>query len=377
MESTNAATSTSRKESEDAAVAAKKEADDAAKKKADDDAAKKKAEDDAAAKKKAEDDAAAKKKAEDDDAAKKKADDNAAAAKLAAGKSSGNKSLAENSEQERSDKEKSGSTVSSPALNSPVQSSARPFSLAIADSVKLAGSDAASANFQINVLPSITNLINLNLKETMSLKNATALMLDPSQLKLATDSTIRVYFVGEGAGYHNTLAFNFYMPGVNVSDQAASRDVITSSIKLIFPDASSSVSTYDPSSKAVRSTSNPLLPGDFVDLGTFQAKGRLDLALIANGASGGKDVFVASPARNDDHITHVVSFALKNSPYLIAAFEDLRGGGDRDYNDVIVAIDIGRANVARMVSAPVPPLAWTLAALMGVSAYWRRRFRAA
>lgn len=321
--------------------------------------------------KESEDQATAAKKAADD-AAKKKAEDDAAAAKLAAEKSSDGKSSTESS-----DDGKSGVTGVSSGVVSPVQSSARPFSLAIADSVKLAGSDAASANFQINVLPSITNLINLNLKETMSLKNATALMLDPSQLKLATDSTIRVYFVGEGAGYHNTLAFNFYMPGVNVSDQAASRDVITSSTKLIFPDASSSVSTYDPSSKAVRSTSNPLLPGDFVDLGTFQAKGRLDLALIANGASGGKDVFVASPARNDDHITHVVSFALKNSPYLIAAFEDLRGGGDRDYNDVIVAIDIGRANVARMVSAPVPPLAWTLAALMGVSAYWRRRFRTA
>lgn len=257
--------------------------------------------------------------------------------------------------------------------DSPVQSPARPFNLAIADDVQLAGSDAAAANFLANVLPSITTLLEANLRETVSVKNATALMLDPSQLKLATDSTIRVYFVGEGAGYHNTLAFNFYLPGVNTSDQAAARNIITAETKIIFPDASSSVSTYDPASKAVRTVSNPLLPGDFVDLGTFQARGRLDLALIANGAFGGKDVFVASPARNEDRITHVVTFALKNSPYLIAAFEDLRGGGDGDYNDVVVAIDIGRANVARMVSAPVPPLVWTLAALLSVSAWWRRR----
>lgn len=310
------------------------------------DAAATKAAADAAAKKEA--DAVAAKTAADDAAAKKEAD--YAEAKKAA-----------------------DDAAKVAAVTSPIQSAARPFNLAIVDTVKLAGSDTASVNFQINMLPSITNLINVNLKETVPLKNATAFMLDPSKLRLATDSTIRVYFVGEGAGYHNTLAFNFYQPGDNTSDQAASRSVITEATKIIFPDASSAVSTYDPASKAARTTTNPLLPGDFVDLGSFRAKGRLDLALISNGASGGKDVFVASPARNDDHITHVVTFAMKNSPYLIAAFEDMRGGGDRDYNDVVVAIDIGRANVARMVSAPVPPLAWTLAGLLGVAALWRRR----
>lgn len=262
-------------------------------------------------------------------------------------------------------------------VDSPVQAAARPFGLEIVDEVKLAGSDEASANFQAKVLPSITNLINVNLRETMPLKNAAGLMLDPSQLKLKTDSTIRVYFVGEGAGYHNSLAFNYYLPGFNMSDQAASRNVINDSAQLIFPDASSSVSSYDPASKAIRTASNPLLPGDFVNLGEYKAGGRLDLALIANGVFGGKDVFVASPAQNSDRITHVVSFALKDSPYLIVAFEDLRGGGDRDYNDVVVAIDIGRANVAKLVSAPVPPMGLTLSALLGVAAIWRRRLRTA
>jgi hypothetical protein len=259
----------------------------------------------------------------------------------------------------------------------PIQAAARPFDLAIVDSVRLAASDSAASNFRSNVLPSITQLIDVNLRERVSLRNATAMMLDPSQLRLAADSAVRVYFVGEGAGYHNSLAFNFYAPGDNPSDQAAARPVITPATRLIFPDASSSVSSYDPASKAVRTTQNPLLPGDFVDLGNFKAKGRLDLALIANGAAGGSDVFVASPARNPDRIPHVVTFALKDSPYLIAAFEDLRGGGDRDYNDVIVALDIGRANVERMVSAPVPPAALTLGGLLFVAALWRRRLAAA
>lgn len=313
----------------------------------------------------------------------KQAADDAAAQKAVAEEEA--KKITETAAAEKKSEDETGTTTPAASANisaeaasttpiySPVQASARPFDLAIANSVQLAGSNAGAANFQLNVLPSITNLINTNLRETVALKNATALMLDPSQLRLATDSTVRVYFVGEGAGYHNTLAFNLYVPGVNTSDQAASRSVITPATKIIFPDASSSVSLYDPAKTVARTATNPLLPGDFVDLGNFKAGGRLDLALIANGAYGGKDVFVASPARNDDHITHVVSFALKDSPYLIAAFEDLRGGGDRDYNDVVVAIDVGRANVAKMISAPAPPLGLTLTALLGVAAWWRRR----
>ena len=255
---------------------------------------------------------------------------------------------------------------------SPIQSAADPFGLAIVDKVRLAGSDATSTSFQKAVLPSITDLVNLNLKETVSLKNVSSQMLDPSLLNLATNSTVRVYFIGEGAGYHNTLAFNYQVANTPTTGKPIAAN-INSQTQIIFPDASSSVSTYDPASKAARTTSNPLLPGDFVDLGKFTSAGRLDLTLISNGASGGKDAFVASAAQNVDKINHVVAYAMKNSPFLIVAFEDLKGGGDKDYNDVVVALDVGRANVTRMVSGPTPPLALTLPALLGMAIWFRRR----
>jgi len=69
--------------------------------------------------------------------------------------------------------------------------------------------------------------------------------------------------------------------------------------------------------------------------------------------------------RNPDKLDHVVAFALPDSPYLIIAFEDMYGGGDRDYNDVIFALDIGRANIQNLISTPEPQTWAILAGFLG------------
>ena len=253
-----------------------------------------------------------------------------------------------------------------------IQSKAQPLGLSIVDKVQTAGSDAASADFQKNVLPSVTNLINTNLKEYTNFTKANSFNLDPAKLLMSVDSTARVYFLGEGAGYRNTLGFNTLAPGTDMPKSS-----LTDSAQLIFPDASSAVSTYDPSSKVVRTASTPLLPGDFVDLGKFGAGTTLDFFLVANGAGGGKDVWSAQASRNRDNFPHVVAFAMPNSPYLIISFEDLAGGGDNDFNDVMFAVDIGAVNVQRLLSTP-EPAAWMSILSLGLIAWaYRRRLAAA
>jgi hypothetical protein len=251
---------------------------------------------------------------------------------------------------------------------SAVQARARPDGLSIVAPVEIAGSDTASATFDKSVLPSIDTLINVRLKEWAKVPNVSTMALDPSKLVLATDSTARVYFVGEGASFHNTLGFNTIDPGKALPSGGLSSDA-----QLIFPDASSTVSSYDPGKNQIRSASEPLLPGDFVDLGTYKAGTSLDFFLISNGANGGGNVFTAEAARNPDKIDHVVAFALSDSPYLILAYEDLYGGGDRDYNDVIVAVDIGKANIQRLVSAPEPGTWMILTGFMGLALFQTRR----
>lgn len=253
-------------------------------------------------------------------------------------------------------------------VESPVQSKVAPFKLAIVDEVQIAGSDAASATFQKTVLPEITKLINTSLGETSNFTNASKFSLDPNKLRITVESTARVYFVGEGAGYQNTLGFNTL-----AADAAAPKASLSPTAKLIFPNASSTVSTYNPGSKAVRTPDAPLLPGDFVDIGAFKGGTMLDFFLVSNGAGGGKDIWTAPASRNRDGIDHVVAFALPGSPYLILAFEDMFGGGDRDYNDVIFAVDIGAINVQRLLSTPEPAAWASVLALGGVAYLWRRR----
>jgi hypothetical protein len=66
-----------------------------------------------------------------------------------------------------------------------------------------------------------------------------------------------------------------------------------------------------------------------------------------------------------------MAFDYKN--YLVLAFEDISYGGDKDYNDVVFAVDIGEANLMQLatVSAAAPePTQWAgigLAILIG----WR------
>jgi hypothetical protein len=251
----------------------------------------------------------------------------------------------------------------------PIQSKARPFGLDIVGPVYAAGSDTAAANFQTETLPVMQKLLQVTLGESKAFNDLGAYSLDPTRLKLVADSLARVYFIGEGAGYRNTLGFNTL-----AYNATAKTPAITGDAMLIFPDASSSISSLSggASDKGVRTVSAPLLAGDFVDLGKFSAGSILDFFLIADGASGGKNTYTASAERNPDLLQHVVAFALPDSPFLLIGFEDMLRGGDRDYNDLLFAVDIGAINVKNLVSAPEPTF-WVV--LLGCLAVvlWRSR----
>ncbi|MBB5351571.1 hypothetical protein HNR46_001808 [Haloferula luteola] len=243
------------------------------------------------------------------------------------------------------------------------QDAARPFGLEVAGPVMAAGSDEASASFQTTDLPVLLNFVNQNLSEATALQDISAVSLDPAALTLGQDSSVRVYFLSEGAGYLNTLGYT--------TESVANGT--TSDPLLIFPDASSDNVYYsDPTSSDItRNDSVPITPGDFVDLGTIAAGNFLDFFLIANGAYGGSDVYTADAASNPDSLQHLVAFALEGSPYLLIGFEDLYGGGDLDFNDLVIAIDIGAANVARLAN-PEPSFWIMMAALVGIG-FWQLR----
>ncbi|NVJ96679.1 MAG: DUF4114 domain-containing protein [Alphaproteobacteria bacterium] len=247
---------------------------------------------------------------------------------------------------------------------SPIQSDATPLGLSPLADVQLAGSDGEAMDFYKNDLPDLQTTVNTTLNETQAVENLSSLALDPNDLYLTEASDVRVYFIGEGAGYRNTL-------GIYTGD---SSEALTGDAGLIFPDASTSNSYLSPATDDTRTESAPLASGDFVDLGTFEAGTQLNLFLIANGANGGSNTYYTDSALNADGIEHFVVLATADSPYLLIGVEDLYGGGDQDYNDVVIALDIGKTNVKQLISKVVP-IPGYLALLLGPIGLWFARRR--
>ncbi len=256
---------------------------------------------------------------------------------------------------------------------SPVQSTATPLGLSPVAPVMLAGSDERAATFQADALPLVIETAVRELGEQQAVTDLDVLRLDAGRLVMPYAVDPRVYFVGEGAGYRNSLLAQVTTAGGTTLDPM-----------LVLPNASSTVPFGIPDDPR-RTGSAPLSAGDFVDLPTVTAGDRLDFHLVPNGANGSQDhLFSTDASLNTDgleqHTVSLVLSALKDSPYLLIGFEDLPGGGDLDYNDLVFALDVGEANVAHLVAtqAPVPgPLAAFAAAGFLALRRWLRRRRAA
>lgn len=276
---------------------------------------------------------------------------------------------------------KNNSPSLSGGVAAPVQSSADPYGLKIAGPVMQGGSDAASKSFIQDVLPSLNSFIKSALPEQKNNTKSTAFQIDPSKLVLATKTAVRAYFVSEGAAYHNSIGVNAMTSGNDPKSSYA--EVTSASSKLIFPDASSTLGGLtDGTGKAgTRTASEPVLPGDFVNLGTMAGGTKLDFFLLSNGArqSWASGFSTTESINPDGFQQHVAAFTTKlfavpqlNSPYIFLSFEDLYGGGDKDINDTIIALDVGKATVKALL-ATLEPAMWLTGGSFLLLAVWAKR----
>ena len=268
---------------------------------------------------------------------------------------------------------------------SPVQASADPYGLQIAGPVMMAGSTTASADFDKTVLPSALQLCAKYLPDGHNNLNSPALTqnIDLNKLVLATKQTVTATFISEGAGFQNSLGFESIAPGQS-DPQNWWQEVTAPSSALIFPDVSSPAD-FNPAGNyagATRSDSQLLLPGDFVNMGTFSAGTKLDFFLLANGANQSwASVFSSVESLNGDGFNqHVAAFTPQvfavpqlNSPYVFLTFKDMRGGGDKDMNDAVIALNIGAANVKALLATPEPAMWLTLGSFLALGIWAKRR----
>lgn len=266
--------------------------------------------------------------------------------------------------------------VSSNGTISPFQAKVDPLKLPLAGPVMLAGSDAASAAFDQTILKEALGFIQQNLPDRKNnTHNSKVFSIDPSKLKLAETTTLEAYFVSESTADHSSLGFNTTGVGVESGNP-----------ELIFP-AFSSPEDLHPSAAdnyGPRTAANPLLPGDFVNLGTFAKGTLLDFFLIVNGQTGGTTVFNSGGASaNPDGVKHTGGFTASvfavpdlNSPYLFINFKDAWNGGDKDYNDAVIAINVGAATIHSLMATPEPSMYLTLGGFLALGIWAKRRMDA-
>ncbi|NJR49183.1 MAG: DUF4114 domain-containing protein [Leptolyngbyaceae cyanobacterium CSU_1_3] len=188
--------------------------------------------------------------------------------------------------------------------------------------------------------------------------------LDPTKLKLKYDYNVSAFFINEGAGYRNQLAF---------TSKGA-----TNTSALLFKDIS-----CEGTGCVGGWGGNALKMGDGVSMGQILGGSQLDFSLRADGLNrgAGANVFGTQTAMNEDGLQHVVAYAVNNR-YLLLGFEDLYGqknasdgkneNSDRDFNDTVFAIDIGEDNI-RALKVPEPSVGLSLLGLGAAGIVLRRR----
>ncbi len=161
--------------------------------------------------------------------------------------------------------------------------------------------------------------------------------LDASKLFWNGVDPVEVYFINEGASYRNQLTYAATDGGGNPVKSG-----------MIFNDVSSPFSTLP-------NSNGPLVLGQGVSLGGFVGPTQLSFYIISDGFNLAKpgptatarriakyDQKVArrtlgsDPTKNVDGLQHIVAF--QHNEWTILGFEDIIGGGDRDYNDVVFAV---------------------------------------
>ncbi|NMG57005.1 DUF4114 domain-containing protein [Geitlerinema sp. P-1104] len=182
--------------------------------------------------------------------------------------------------------------------------------------------------------------------------------LNLSDLTLKFDHEVKVHFLSEGANFRNQL-------GVNVSGATEISDTI------LFDDivcVTDSCSTFKGYRDSHITPERYLEAGDLVNLGMIKAGSTLDFFLNSNGFNRSNPQRLHLDASKNPG-GHQQVMAYQESGYLVLAFEDVIinwGGSDKDFNDVVFAIDIGEKNLRHLNGETVPEPT-LLFGLLGVS----------
>jgi hypothetical protein len=184
-------------------------------------------------------------------------------------------------------------------------------------------------------------------------------LVDLSQLTLKNDSEVNIFLLGEGAGKRNSL---FY------SANGAEKENIWGDVSIV---KEAEGNYLDPNFDQ----DGTMNQGDSKNLGFFTKGTQMNFLLSSfNTTKREREYYssAGSEGTNGDGLQHAVGYAF-GERYLMLGFEDLYGdlkagstngneNSDRDFNDVVFVIDMGKGNLA---TTPEPTVLLGLGVAVG------------
>ncbi len=158
--------------------------------------------------------------------------------------------------------------------------------------------------------------------------------LDPTRLEMKTDYDSRAYLLGLTPRYQETLGLS---PAESGSPAGATPSR-TSLSRSRFP----APQLNEPPSSSSGSDRGGL---GFVDLGNLQGGTVLDFFMISEAVSRGSGLFNLTQGNGSRSMQQVIAYAVPDSPYLLLAFANAFGGGQQNFMDMVIALEIGMENV--------------------------------
>ena len=191
-------------------------------------------------------------------------------------------------------------------------------------------------------------------KNSLDASQIGARTLDLNKLHLNFDSKVSVYFINEGAGYRNQLGLQT-TGGTVINSKILFNDVTCTSTDCKNP------RHFNPQKPFGLADKQPLQIGDYFHLGKMKAGTKLDFFLRQDGYNKpSAQQFYTQRDRNPDQLQHLIAYDYQD--ILVLAWEDMTNGGDKDYNDLVFAVDIGKKNIDQIPTLVVPE---QLAPVMG------------
>ena len=181
---------------------------------------------------------------------------------------------------------------------------------------------------------------------------------DPN-LHLYARAEVTFTFIGEGAGYKNTVGYFTYNDNYNILDT-----------QTIFSNASGTGSGL--------SGGGSLLAGDSVVLGIFDEGTNLGFWLRADGYNNPNgNVYYTLEGLNPDQKRHYALWSDNANQRKVYGVEDLFNLGDQDYNDLLFSVTANPYSaLSPRAGAPEPgTLLLVGSAITGLLGYARRRRR--